>query len=89
MKPVFLEDKLINFLTGVVWWFEVRWNKGAVFVFLLLSLFVPIGFSFLVGLYEVLQTEDSSIIKVFLNLIFLPSLLVFLRHVPHFSLLSL
>ena len=60
MKPIFLEDKLINFLTGIVWWFEVRWNKGAIFVAFLLSFLLPVGIFVLLGLGEVSSYKNTS-----------------------------
>lgn len=42
MKILPAEEKLINLLTRVVWWFEVNWNKGTNFVFFFFCFYLPV-----------------------------------------------
>ncbi len=74
MKILPIEEKFINLLTSIVWWFEVKFNKGATFVFFFICFMFPTIIGFLFSIIELLQPGEQSVSRYSINLLFLPLL---------------
>lgn len=59
-------------LTSIVWWFEVRWNKGTLFVFFFFSFLVPIFFGFPLSFVYLLESNNTNISDFFILLFAVP-----------------
>jgi hypothetical protein len=57
MKLLPIEEKLIAVLTKIVWWFDVKWNRGTLFVFFFISFIIPtlLGFFFTILVFTALN----------------------------------
>lgn len=75
MKVLCLEEKFINLLTYVVWYFSIKWNKGTLFVFFFFSFIFPSLCGFLLQVQVFLEITNKSVLDYLLVLVIAPSLL--------------
>ncbi len=75
MKLLSIEESLIRLLTKIVWWFDIAWNKGTVFVFFFFCFYFPAGFHFLISVLTIEAPTEASIFRFLFRIVGMPLLL--------------
>jgi hypothetical protein len=77
MKLLTIEEDLITLLTKIAWWIDLRFNKGSVWVSLLLLVFTStvVNVLFAVDSYNDTINNFSNFVTWFVMIIFIPSLI--------------